>query len=421
LRKQAKKGQETMLQAIVQSHEALSNFLKLFRDAFQNRPQYRHFQAYVIGLIIYLGSRNLAGLSRAIPDGKRPCSVYRFMAHMEWDSEQVEQVRWEMLNRRTRRALAAAGRREQPVPVFLAIDDSLVEKSGKCMVGADYHYSHSAGRTLWGHVWVTAHLVVLGQSYPLSWRLYCRQATCQALGMTFASKPALAQEMVRAFAPLAGTQTYVLTDSWYPSQQLLEACQERGFHLISAVKSDRKLRVDDHNLQAKEWAEALPKRAFDFVTVNTAGYKLWSTVGRLSSGHTARLVVNRIIGHKGWRYLISTDCSLSAQTVISHYLVRWEVENFYRLAKQSLGWGDYQMRDLFAVERHVQLMMVAHAYLEIQRQEAVAAAPEPDTHVTIGDVQRQHQALSRRAGIAHIFDLAQRGFSLETVYQHLAA
>jgi hypothetical protein len=181
--KQPKKGQETMLQAIVQSHEALSNFLSLFRDAFQNRPQYRHFQAYVIGLIIYLGSRNLAGLSRAVPDGKSPCSLYRFMAEMDWDSEQVEQVRWEMLNRRTRRALAAAGGRGKPLPVFLAIDDSLVEKSGKCMEGAAYHYSHSAGRTLWGHAWVTAQLVVLGQSYPVSWRLYRRRTMCEEVNV----------------------------------------------------------------------------------------------------------------------------------------------------------------------------------------------------------------------------------------------
>lgn len=410
-----------MLRAIVQSQKALSNFLNLFRDAFQNRPQYRHFQAYVIGLIIYLGSRNLAGLSRAIPDSKSSCSLYRFLAEMEWDTEVVEQVRWEMLNRRTRRALAAAGRGDNAVPVFLAIDDSLVEKSGKCMEGADYHYSHSAGRTVWGHAWVTAQLVVLGQSYPVSWRLYRRRTTCEELDVPFASKPELARAMVDAFQPLPGTQTYVLTDSWYPSQQLLETCQERGFHLISAVKSDRKLRVANHNLQAKAWTQVLPKRAFDFVTVNTVGYKLWSTLGRLSSGHAARLVVNRVIGQQRWRYLISTDCSLTAQTVISYYLARWEVENFYRVAKQSLGWGDYQMRDLFAVERHVQLMMVAHAYLEIQRQEAIASAPEPDVHVTLGEIQRQHQTLSRRTEIAHVFDLAQRGFSLETVYQQLAA
>ena len=34
-----------MLQAIVQSHEPLAKSPIAFRDAFRNRPQYRHFQA----------------------------------------------------------------------------------------------------------------------------------------------------------------------------------------------------------------------------------------------------------------------------------------------------------------------------------------------------------------------------------------
>ena len=410
-----------MLEAIVQSHERLGKFLNVFRDTFKNHPQYRHFQAYVVGLMIYLGSRNLAGLSRAIPDGKSACSLYRFVAEMDWDTKRVEQVRWELLNRRTRRALQAAGRHGKPVPVFLIIDDSLVEKSGKQMEGVDYHYSHGVGGTVLGHVWVTGHLVVLGQSYPVSWKLYRRQAMCDALGIPFASKPELAAAILRGFEPLPGTQTYVLTDSWYPSRDLLNLCDERGFHLISAVKSDRKFKTAGHNLQVKQWAQALPKRAFDFVTVNTTCYKVWSATGRLSSGHRIRLVVNRVIGQKKWRYLISTDQSLTPQTIISYYLGRWEVENFYRVAKQSLGWGDYQMRDLFAVERHVQLMMVAHAYLEIERQEALAVASEPDFHITLGDIQRQHQALSRRAEIAQVFDLTLSGHELETIYQHLAA
>jgi hypothetical protein len=57
----------------------------------------------------------------------------------------------------------------------------------------------------------------------------------------------------------------------------------------------------------------------------------------------------------------------------------------------------------------------------MERQEALAAASEPDTHITLGDIQRQHQALSRRAEIAQVFVLAQRGFELETIYQRLAA
>ena len=410
-----------MLEAIVQSHESLSKFLAAFREAFKNRPQYRHFQAYVVGLMIYLGSRNLAGLSRAIPDGRNPCSLYRFVAEMDWDMDHVERVRWEMLNRRTRRALQAAARHGKPVPVFLAIDDSLVEKTGKQMEAVDYHYSHSAGKTVLGHVWVTGHLVVLGQSYPVSWKLYRRQVTCEAMGIPFVSKPQLAQAIIQAFEPLPKTTTYVLTDSWYPSQDILELCRERGFHLISGVKSNRKFKTAGHDLQVKQWTQILPQEAFDFVMVNAAGYQVWSATGRLSSGHGVKLVMNRVIGQQRWRYLVSTDLSLTPQRIIGHYLVRWEVESFYRAAKQSLGWGDYQMRDLFAIERHVLLMMVAHAYLELQRQEALASAADVDTHVTLGDIQRELQSLSRRTEIAQVFDLAQRGFPLQTIYQRLAA
>lgn len=410
-----------MLERIIQKHEPLGNFLTAFREAFKNSPQYRHFQAYVVGLLIYLGSRNLAGLSRAIPDGRSACSLYRFVAEMDWDVERVEQIRWTMLNRHTRRALQAAGRHNKPVPVFLAIDDSLVEKTGKQMEGVDYHYSHSAGRTVLGHVWVTAHLIVLGQSYPVSWKLYLRQATCEAMGFSFASKLELAQAILREFVPLPGTQTYVLTDSWYPSQKILNTCQELGFYLISAVKSDRKFKAAGHDLQVQQWMQMLSREVSDFVTVSATGYEIWSHTGRLSSGHRVKLVINRVIGQERWRYLISTDLALTPQTIISYYLIRWEVENFYRVAKQSLGWGDYQVRDLFAIERHVQLMMVAHAYLEIQRQEALASAVDPDTHVTLGDIQRQLQSVSRRAEIAQVFDFAQHGFTLETIYQRLAA
>jgi SRSO17 transposase len=414
-----------MLQAIVQSHEPLGNFLGAFREAFRNRPQYRHFQAYVLALLIHLGSRNLAGLSRALPDGRKACSLYRFMAKMDWDTEQVEQVRWKMLNRRTRRAVQAAARQGKPVPVFLIIDDSVVEKTGKKMEGVAYHYSHSAGGTVLGHVWVTGHLVVLGQSYPISWKLYRRQGDCEGAGIPFVSKPELAEAILRDFTALPDTQVYVLTDSWYPSQEMLNACQAKGFQFISAVKSNRKFKATEGNLQVQQWQQSLPETAFDLVTVNATGYQVWSATGRLSSGHAVKLVINRVVTQEGWRYLISTDLSLSPQTILSHYLVRWEVENFYRVAKQSLGWGDYQSgsdrRDLLAIERHVQLMMVAHAYLELQRQEAIASADDPEAHITLGDIQNQLRSHSRRAEIAQVFDLAQHGFTLEMIYQCLAA
>jgi len=176
-----------------------------------------------------------------------------------------------------------------------------------------------------------------------------------------------------------------------------------------------------HNLQMKQWTQILSRKAFGFVAVNAGGYRVWSAPGRLSSGHWVKRVMNRAIGQGRWRYRVSTDLTLTPQTIISHYLVRWEVGNFYRVAKQPLGWGGYRMHDLFAIERHVQLMMVAHAYLELRRQEALASAADADARVTLGDIQRQLQSLARRTEIARVFYLVQRGFSLEMICQRLAA
>ena len=69
-----------MLKSIIENTEALSSFLQAFRPAFKNSAQFRLFQHYVVALIWYLGSKNLSGLSKAIPDGRSESSLYRFVA-----------------------------------------------------------------------------------------------------------------------------------------------------------------------------------------------------------------------------------------------------------------------------------------------------------------------------------------------------
>lgn len=410
-----------MLQAIIENTEALNNFLREFRPAFKNQPQFKLFQHYVVALILYLGSKNLSGLSNAIPDGRSESSLYRFVAKYDWDTKQVEACRLNILNRHTRRAIQAAQRRGKTVPVFVILDDSLVQKTGKTMEGVAKHYSHTEDKQVLSHVWVTGQLVVMGDSYPLDWKLYRRQAECESAGVPFFSKPELAEEIVRNFEPFADTQTYVLADSWYSSQHLLDLCQKRHFEYIGAVKSNRKFRTSGHNHQVQQWVNLMPNNAFDRVKVKGNTYKTWTCVGRLASDHDVTLVVNRRHRHKKWQYLISTDLTLSAQTILSYYLIRWEVENFYRAAKQLLGWGDYQMRRLVAIERHVLLMMVTHAYLELQRQAMTEQFSDENLHFTLGDLQRQQMVTARRATIALVFTLAQRDYDLETIYETLAA
>ena len=56
--------------------------------------------------------------------------------------EQVKQDRLKLLNRKARRALQAMGRGNKTAKVYLIIDDSLVEKTGKKMEAVAKHRSH---------------------------------------------------------------------------------------------------------------------------------------------------------------------------------------------------------------------------------------------------------------------------------------
>jgi hypothetical protein len=334
----------------------------------------------------------------------------------------VKQLRLEMLNRKARRGLQAMKRKGKKATVYLIIDDSLVEKTGQKMEGVAKNRSHKEKKQLrLGHMWVTAQLVVAGYSYRLDWAVYRRQHECEQNGVEVVSKPELAYRKVENYQPLPDTQTYVMSDSWYSSQRLLKLCRQRAFHFIGAVKSNRKLIVGQHNLQVKEWQTLLPKSAFERVKLKDKRYKVWTGKGHLSCGQAVKLLINRRVGVKKWHYLVSTDLNLSAKMIISCYLVRWEVENFYRAAKQILGWADYQMRALKAIENHVLLMMVTHAYLEMQRRDALEEATAVDAHFTLGHLQREHQHLAQRSTIALVFALTQQGLDLEDIYDRLAA
>ena len=79
------------------------------------------------------------------------------------------------------------------------------------------------------------------------------------------------------------------------------------------------------------------------------------------------------------------------------------------------------MRALKAIENHVVLIMITHAYLEIQRRDALDTSTKVDAYFTLGDLQREHQRLAQRSTIALVFALTQQGLDLEDIYERLAA
>jgi hypothetical protein len=76
------------------------------------------------------------------------------------------------------------------------------------------------------------------------------------------------------------------------------------------------------------------------------------------------LISKRTRRGKCLAYFLCTDLSLSPQTVLKYYLLRWpcEVDNWY--LKEALGLADYQMHKLEAITKYHAVVFLALAYLQ---------------------------------------------------------
>jgi IS4 transposase len=62
-------------------------------------------------------------------------------------------------------------------------------------------------------------------------------------------------------------------------------------------------------------------------------------------------------------YLVSTNLHLSAIDIIKYYAKRWKIEQMIKDLKQRLGLGDYQVRNLQAIQRHAALSLLSYTLL----------------------------------------------------------
>ena len=90
--------------------------------------------------------------------------------------------------------------------------------------------------------------------------------------------------------------------------------------------------------------------------------KIAKCVGEIKDlGKVAVVVVKQ--RRKKPAYLVSTNIHLPAIDVVKYYAHRWKIEQMIKNLKQRLGFGDYQVRGLRAIQRHVSLALLSYFVL----------------------------------------------------------
>jgi hypothetical protein len=231
---------------IVRRSAAVLTFVGLLSLAL-TAPQLRHVQRVADLLVVAPRKKTLAQLVELELDGVDASNLADFFRISPWDADDVRVPLVAFL------LLDLARRVQDPsLAIYLTLDDSLSvkDKGTRRLQSVDWHYDHNRHQVVKG-----GNHVVLGIHwgefhYPLLWRLYLRQSSVRRLNrrrknnrLRYQSKLELARAMLQQIKDQlpTGKPIYVLFDSWYTSAKLVKWIRQQGWHVIAALKSNRKV------------------------------------------------------------------------------------------------------------------------------------------------------------------------------------
>jgi SRSO17 transposase len=431
---------------------------EIFRDLFENRCQFQHFQNYLTGLIV-LDNKSLANITRGVLESADKPNRSRFFSEAPWFQERVNDRRLTYLLQQTQAV------RGPKADAILILDDTLCEHVGSLFEYVDRHYNHGDDTYPLAHNPVTSHYVSGPVRFPVDLRLYRRyeeftrweefvhthfpdrpiptkkkeraqlhkdvdpvllqNPDFQKLHQQFQTKIDLGIDLLEAAIRHKVPFRVLLFDSWYLAEELVSMARYRKKDWISLLKKNRNLethsfvlkdaagqpiRLEGPHIAVEDLVPLIPRTAYQAVTVGDTTYWTFTLAVRIAGLGKVRLVISFESAELTGTYavLVTNRADWSAQRIITLYLQRWPIETFYQDGKGHLGLDEYRMRNAEAIKKHWCLVYVAYSFLHLD-----CLPPSPTKGSlplkTIGEACRQQAQALIEALILYAHEQLQRG------------
>jgi hypothetical protein len=342
---------------IQNARQEICNILSFFSESF-SRSSFKIFSSFIIGFIQLGKEVHNSTMVQSMAHSflrRSLCSFTRFLGESVWAVEEVTEIALHQFFQTLRITARDV--------LFLIVDDSLVKKTGKKIPGCGWHKDHAQNMAnVFGHQWVLSALLCKDFLLPLWAKLYHPKGT-RGCG-PFQTKITLAQKIIRALALPIPCRLYVLADSWYWAKTLVLVCRKCGYHMISQLKSNSVLWIRGKKTNVTSLLDLVSsfREVSLFVYGKTKTLRIAKFIGDIKGvGKVAVVVVKE--KRKKPIYLVCTNIHLPAIHIIKYYAKRWKIEQMIKDLKQRLGLGDYQVRDLQAIQRHVALVLLSYFVL----------------------------------------------------------
>ena len=233
-------------------------------------------------------------------------------------------------------------------PIYIIVDDTISSKTNPSshakhpIEDAYFHFSHLKKKQDYGHQAIAVMLSCNGITLNYAIVMYDKSV----------SKIELVQKIASEL-PAAPVISYLLCDSWYVCDKVINSFMKKGFYTIGALKTNRTIYPHGVKCSVRQLADILKDHTESFRTVTVKGHKynIFRYEGSLKGIDNAVVLI---------RAFISTDVSLSTQEILRLYVNRWEIEVFFRACKTKLAFDRYQIRSAKGIKRFWILTALAY-------------------------------------------------------------
>jgi hypothetical protein len=165
--------QETVaMPAIVDFPTVVQEALALFGDLFDTEPARRHFAEYLTGLIV-AENKTISGINREFALTTDQSCLNRWLTEVQWDVT--------ALNDRRLAWLQQAPQTRYSVRGVIAIDNTLVDHTGKLIEDVGWFWDHADQRHVIAHDYMISNYVCPSKAhYPIEWRRFKKRDACPA-------------------------------------------------------------------------------------------------------------------------------------------------------------------------------------------------------------------------------------------------
>jgi len=157
---------------------------------------------------------------------------------------------------------------------------------------------------------------------------------------------------------------YVLMDTWFTHEPMIQAILKEGLNVIGMVKQlKQKYTYKGRSYSLNELRTLIPK--------NNANNMLGSVIAQTKNGVPVKLVfVKNRNNKKEWLTILSTDLSISEEEIVRIYGNRWSIEVFFKSIKSFMKLGtEFQGRSYDMMISHTTIVYTRYIFLEWLRRE----------------------------------------------------